>query len=76
MTVLHVAEKNGFTVEEKDIPLSEVSHYDGAFVTSTSAKIVPITQIDEVHFSIPEKLKELMSLYDEFLETSKGEFHG
>lgn len=75
MTVLHVAKKHGFEFKETNIPLAEISGYHGAFLTSTSAKIVPIKQIDDFVFSeIPEKLKELMQLYDEFLKESKGIF--
>ena len=75
LTVLDVAQKNGFTVSEKDIPLSEIASFDGAFLTSTSAKIVPIKQIDDFIFpQIPEKLRELMRQYDEFLDMSRGKF--
>lgn len=75
MTVLFVAKKHGFEFKETDISLSDIDSYDGAFLTSTSAKIVPIKQIDDFTFSqIPEKLKELMNLYENFLRESKGEF--
>jgi branched-subunit amino acid aminotransferase/4-amino-4-deoxychorismate lyase len=75
LTVLHVAKLHGFNLEETDIPLSEVSKFDGAFLTSTSAKIVPIKQIDDFVFpQIPETLKELMDAYDNFLKESKGIF--
>ena len=75
LTVLHVAKKHGFNFKETDIPLSQISSYDGAFLTSTSAKIVPIKQIDDFVFpQILEKLKELMTLYDTFLKESKGIF--
>lgn len=74
-TVLFVARKHGFEIQEKDIPLSEIDQYDGAFLTSTSTKIVPIQKIDDFVFpQIPEKLKELMSAYDTFLKDSNGIF--
>lgn len=69
-SVIAVAKKNGFKLEEKDIPLAKLNDYDGAFLTSTSSKIVPINQIDEFSWqSIPEKLKELIKYYDTFLDT-------
>lgn len=74
LTVLAVAEKHGFILEEGDIPLAEMSLFDGAFLTSTSAKIVPIKQIDDISLQIPEKVKELIHHYDSFLEESKGIF--
>jgi branched-chain amino acid aminotransferase len=74
-TLTHVAEKNGFIVKEELIPLSGLSEYDGAFLTSTSTKILPLATIDDIQMpEIPEKLKELMKLYDEFIEESKGVF--
>jgi len=76
ITVLHVAKKHGFEFKEINIPLSEIGSYDGAFLTSSSAKIVPIKQINDFAFpQIPEKLKELMKLYDNFLKESKGVFN-
>lgn len=76
-TVLHVAKKNGYTIEERLIPLSEVKNgaYGGAFLTSTSSKIVPIRQIDDFQFEkISEEILTLIKLYDSFLDESKGEF--
>ncbi len=73
-TVIAAAKKAGFNLEEKKIPLSHVHEYDGAFLTSTSSKIVPIRQIDDKDFQIPEKLKELMQAYDTFLKECHGQF--
>ncbi len=74
-TVIAVALKNGFKLVEQDIPLTKIGEYDGAFLTSTSTKMIPIKQIDEFEFpEIPAALKQLMKLYDEFLDSSKGIF--
>lgn len=67
-TVIECAETNGYTVIKKDILLNEIMNFDGAFVTNTSGKIVPIKQIDnETYPSIPKALQELMSLYNTFI---------
>jgi branched-chain amino acid aminotransferase len=72
-TVIAVAKKHGFKLIEGDIALDRIADYDGAFLTSTSTKIIPIKQIDDFIFpEIPAALKELMKLYDTFLEESKG----
>ena len=74
-TMIHVARKHGFEIQEKDIPLSEIDQYDDSFLTSTSTRIVPIRQIDDfIYAEIPEKLKELMAAYDAFLKESNGIF--
>jgi branched-chain amino acid aminotransferase len=74
-TLIAIAQKNGFNVKEEKIPFSRLQDYDGAFLTSTSTKILPLAQIDDFFFSeISGKLKELMKIYDDFLEMSKGIF--
>ena len=71
-TVLHVALKNGFTLEEKKIPLTSVSEYDGCFLTSTSSQIMPISTIDSQAVQIPEGLVKLMKVFKEFYENCNG----
>ena len=72
-TVILAAQKNGFTVQEADISEALLEEYDGAFLTSTSSKIMPIKQIDDFIFSsISENLRELMHLYNTFLDDCKG----
>ena len=71
--LLKVARENGYEVLEKDIKVADVIHYDGAFISSTSSKIVPIKSIDEqVLKPQSESLKKLMDLFDDFLEKCKG----
>ncbi|NET58544.1 MAG: hypothetical protein F6K47_21045 [Symploca sp. SIO2E6] len=74
-TIIHVAKQNGYQVVEQDIRPEELPNYEGAFLSSTSSKIMPLRQIDEFAFdSISESLKELMQLYNVFLEECQGEF--
>ncbi len=74
-TLIDTAQKNGFIVKEEKIPLASLENFDGAFLTSTSTKILPLAKIDDFTFpEIPQKLKELMRIYDDFLDTSKGIF--
>ena len=71
--VLDVAKQKGFTVEMRDIPYSDISPYDGAFLTSTSSKILPIRSVDDFQFGEqPAALKELMRAFEQFLDNSKG----
>ncbi len=74
-TVLYVAKKQGFKIKELNISPVKLSQYDGAFLTTTIAKILPIKQIDDFIFSeISNQIKMLMQKYDDFLEVSKGIF--
>ena len=71
--VLSVARENGFSLEERDITFEELRAFDGAFITSTSSKVMPIRTIDSFTFKEPgEALKELMRKFDDFL-SSVGE---
>jgi branched-chain amino acid aminotransferase len=73
LTMLSVAKQNGYKVVHQPLPLASLNQYDMAFLTSTSTKIVPLRQINElVYPTIPESLKRLMKLYDEFLEDCGG----
>ena len=67
--VLAVARENGFSLAERDIRPSDLSRYDGAFITATSAKIIPVRSVDGHTFTeIPATLRRLTELFDSFLE--------
>lgn len=55
-------------VIEKQIHFSEIQQFDAAFITGTSPKILPIRQIDEMHFD-PENpiIIRLMKTYDNII---------
>lgn len=68
-TVIDCAKQNGYKVKEKLIRLKDLFKYDGAFLTNTSGKIVPIRKIDNKSFiEIAEELKHLMKFYNEYLK--------
>ena len=71
--VLHIAQRNGFSVEEARLRPEETSEYDSAFLTSTSSKILPVQSIDSHTLKIPPaSLRELMSHFEEFLSSCGG----
>ena len=74
LAMLRVAMKSGFAVEERDIRPEELGSYDGAFITSTSSKIIPVRSVDgQVLYEKPaESLRELMQLFDIFLSECGG----
>ncbi len=66
--VLKVAVQNGFNIVQKDIRPGDLKQYDGAFLTGTSIKILPIRSVDDFQFGEqPPALRELMEAFDEFL---------
>ncbi|MDP3988271.1 MAG: aminotransferase class IV [Candidatus Levybacteria bacterium] len=70
--VLFVALKNGFNIVEEDIIVSELNKYDGAFITSTSFGVMPISRINDFPLPIPSSIYKLKKLYDDFLKQTKG----
>lgn len=71
--LLKVAVENGYEIVEKDIKIDDITNFDGAFISSTSSKIVPIKSIDEqVLKPQPDELKKLINLFDDFLGKCDG----
>ncbi|MFW5704171.1 MAG: aminotransferase class IV [Patescibacteria group bacterium] len=61
-----LALSKGYQIDERLIPYDESLNADGAFVSSTSTKILPISQIDNHTLpEIPLFLRTLMKEYDE-----------
>lgn len=66
--VIDTAKKYGYSYEEQPLPWPRKEHFfDGAFLTSTSSKIMPLRSIDDTELVIPESLKELMKHFENFL---------
>lgn len=68
--VIKVAGQQGFEVIEQDIPLSEIDKFDGAFLTSTPIKIMPIRSInDKVLWETPAPaIEQLIPAFNAFLD--------
>lgn len=71
--MLKVASENGYKIVETNIKIGDIKIYDGAFVTSTSSKIVPVRSISGTTIGYPDSLKELMKLLNEFLDSCNGQ---
>lgn len=70
--ILDVALKNGYKIEDRNISVDDLVNYDGAFLTSTSTKIVPIRKVKGFEYNqIPEALINLMRLFDDFLDGNR-----
>jgi branched-subunit amino acid aminotransferase/4-amino-4-deoxychorismate lyase len=77
LTLKRVMQTNGLDLVERPISRNSLSEFEGAFLTSTSTKIVPVKQVDGfVYSQISPEIKRLMKLYDQFLAESGGRFEG
>jgi branched-chain amino acid aminotransferase len=68
-TVIECVRENGYEVVEEDIALSDIFDFDGAFLTNTSGKVVPIREIDGKSFGeIAPNIAGVVKFYDEYLK--------
>ena len=66
---IRCAEILGLNWEEKEIELTELADFDAAFITGTSPKILPVSQIAELSFSVSNGiLRELITQFDLLIE--------
>ncbi len=66
--LLETARKEGFNVIERPIPLSSLKRIEAAFLTSTSAKVLPIRQVNEQLLVVDDRHHQLLKLYDARLD--------
>ncbi len=72
MTLERAIRNSSFTIQYKRIPYTSLFSYDAAFLSSTSTKIIPISQIDGKPLEISENFYALMDLYNKALIRSNG----
>ena len=68
--VVDIARKH-FTVEERDISVSELQEASEAFLTATNKEIVPVVLVDKDTIGnghVGENTKKLMSLFQEYIK--------
>lgn len=68
LTVRRVIRELGISVEERPLPLAELSTWKGAFLTSTSTKILPLRQIDATPVPLSPLIEKLRVTYDQWLD--------
>jgi branched-chain amino acid aminotransferase len=68
--VFELCEKLAIEIVEEPLYISALGEMDGAFMTGTSPKLLPISTIDDMHFSSADNqtVKALMKGYDEMLQ--------
>ncbi|WP_426349107.1 aminotransferase class IV [Alloiococcus sp. CFN-8] len=64
--ILEIAKENNIEVQEKYINKNELKEYQGAFISGTSPKVLPIKSIDSIKICSSDNflVKKIMKLYD------------
>lgn len=67
--IFELCSANNIPIIKKEISVNELGDFEGAFITGSSPKILPISAIRDVHFNscIP-LIKKLIELYDKVIE--------
>jgi branched-subunit amino acid aminotransferase/4-amino-4-deoxychorismate lyase len=68
LTVRRVVKEMGIALEERPLPVTELPRWQGAFLTSTSTKILPLKQVDGRTVPLSPLVERLRLAYDEWLE--------
>jgi len=64
-TIISIAEKKGFKINERKIKLNELKNFDACFLTGTAAEVTPVSQIGEYKFKVTSSIGEF---FDRYLE--------
>ena len=65
MTIIDIAKKKGFKINERKIKLNELTNFDACFLTGTAAEVTPVSQIGEYKFKVTSSISEF---FDKYLE--------
>jgi len=68
LTVRQVVKQLGIPLVERPLPLSERGRWEGAFLTSTSTKIMPLRRIDDAPIPLNPLIDSLRVAYDHWLD--------
>lgn len=69
--LLTLAISNGMVVEERDLLMEEISNATEAFITNSTKRLIPVTQIDDIFYKPFNDGGITNQLYDLFLKKEK-----
>lgn len=68
MKLLKIAKDQQIPVHQILVKIQTLTKFQSAFITGTSAKILPVKQIEQITFNIHDPLlRRLMNIYDKYL---------
>lgn len=72
--ILELLEKQGVSVEVRNIDYEELGTFDGAFITSSSKEVVPVVQVDEIGFPMHPLVQKLMKDFSSYTKSIESPF--
>jgi branched-chain amino acid aminotransferase len=71
--IIQLCKKFGIKFNEQKISINAINKYEGAFLTGTSPKVLPIKNIDTHHYDVNNRvIRILMSAFDEMIRNETG----
>ena len=71
-TVIEIAKSKNIKVHERKINPSELSSFDGCFLTGTAAEVTPVSCIAENQFKVCETIIDLNESYQALVRKKKA----
>ena len=69
LKIMDCIRKLGIECRETDISVTDLSHFDAAFISGTSPKILPISSVEAIHFDANHPvLRQLMKEFGDFIQ--------
>jgi len=73
--IIEVAVKNGIPTIEEKIRIGQLDQFEACFLSSTSKNVLPVKQIDEIHFQLNNRIViEIMQLYNNLVKQYLNNF--
>ena len=71
-TVIEIAKSKNINVNERKINPSELSSFDGCFLTGTAAEVTPVSCIAENQFKVCDLIIDLNESYQKLVRGKKA----
>ncbi|MCY3974007.1 MAG: aminotransferase class IV [Simkaniaceae bacterium] len=72
--VLELCEREALPVEVRPVAVGELAGFEGAFITSGSRGIVPVSRVDEKSYPVHPLARRLIALFAEYTRSIKDPF--
>lgn len=74
--IIGICKEMDYPLVEDNIPVKNLVHYDAAFLTGTSPKVLPVASLDAVSFLVENPLvAKVKARYDEWIGAYKVQIH-
>ncbi len=72
-TVIEIAKEQGLEIIERKIEMDELSDFEQCFITGTAAEVTPVSEIDNLNFSVGDQIMKLSDSYIDLVNNWDGD---